>query len=144
MGRQWFRIEVNATTVLPVQVSAVPFQWATFLRDARQAAQPFFAAFLPPAAQQAEPAASLAARAQAQGPAAARAGLSEAAVLTAVIAAVQAALGEEVGSGTPLLQAGLDSLGENFWNENCVIWSTSSHQNIIHMNQVSCSCKHAQ
>lgn len=98
------------TSCSRVQVSAVPFRWATFLRDARQARQPFYAALLPDRAAQVDAAAVQ----QKQTMAVAPASLSEAAVTAAVAEAVRAALGDGVSSGTPLLQAGLDSLGETF------------------------------
>jgi hypothetical protein len=40
-------------------------------------------------------------------------GLTEAAIRTAVVGAVAAVLGEEVGPEVPLVGAGLDSLGEH-------------------------------
>ena len=91
----------------------MPFQWVTFLRDPRQAAQPFYADFLPPAtaAETPQPEPQQAGSQSAGG----KVRLSEAAVVAAVAAAVAAALGEDVGSDAPLLQAGLDSLGERIF-----------------------------
>jgi hypothetical protein len=99
-----------------VQVAAIPFRWATFLRTPQNAQQPFYAALLPEAAalQQDLPAAAIQPSQLLSDarPAAAEA-LPEAAVAAAVAEAVRAALGDGIGSSTPLLQAGLDSLGKH-------------------------------
>jgi hypothetical protein len=97
------------------QVAAIPFRWATFLRSPQNARQPFYAAFLPEAtASQHGLPASLTQLPQppADAHAADAVALSEAVVAAAVAEAVRAALGDGVSSSTPLLQAGLDSLGE--------------------------------
>lgn len=105
------------SVLVSTQVSAVPFLWPVFLRDARQAAQPFYSALMPATAPAGPPMQSLPrpcssgdAPRQLQLPQPAR--LREAAVAAAVAEAVRAALDEDVGSSAPLMQAGLDSLGE--------------------------------
>ena len=91
-----------------LQVSAVPFRWRTFLADPRQAVQPFYSEFVASEQQlrlhvagTRQPAAVVPAQQR-----------SAADVEATVAAAVAAALGEEVAADAPLLQAGLDSLGE--------------------------------
>lgn len=91
-----------------MQVAAIPFRLATFLRHPQNAQQPFYATFLPEAAalQQDLPAAVV-------QPPQLLAAPSEAVVAAAVAEAVRSALGEGISSSTPLLQAGLDSLGKH-------------------------------
>ena len=102
--------EVAAVTM------AAPYEWARFLASPARRQQPFFAAVLPPAALEAQPAAQpTAAQLSPQQRAA-----PAAAVVTpaALLPAIQQLLGDliggaaaEAGPEVPFLEAGLDSIG---------------------------------
>ena len=92
-----------------LQVAAIPFLWPAFMANPAHQV-PFYqdasgdelAAVVPGSYREVAPAPS----------AATRAGPSKEAVQAAVSQAVQSVLGPGVGASTPLVQAGLDSLGE--------------------------------
>ena len=94
-----------------VQVAAIPFRWKTFLRSPQTARQPFYSAFLSEAQQDPPAYTTQLPQLLPDARPAAAVGLSGAAVAAAVAEAVRSALGNGVSNNTPLLQAGLDSLG---------------------------------
>lgn len=110
-------LTTGATT--PAVTAAIPFRWGRFMRQPRNRALPLFEEFaLPEPTTQPAPAAAVpavghpaVAAAPAEPPAAAVPSLAD--VLSVVLAAVAAVNGEGVGEDQPLVQAGLDSLGES-------------------------------
>ena len=93
-----------------LQVAAVPFLWSTFLSSAFQGQQAFYAEFSP---KHTLPNSSNAAVMHQPGMQATPAPTWEAARVHAqVVQAVRAVHGQEIGGKVPLVQAGLDSLGE--------------------------------
>ena len=99
-----------------MQVAAIPFLWPAFMANPAHQV-PFYqdasgdelAAEVPGNQREAAPAPSVASRA----------GPSKEAVQAAISQAIQSVLGPGIGSGTPLVQAGLDSLGERFRLSAC-------------------------
>lgn len=93
-----------------LQVSAVPFFWQTFLQSTAPRQDSFYANFAQQQKPQ-EPLTGIQLSADASTPS--LHGRADAARLRAqVVEAVRAVHGQEIATDAPLIQAGLDSLGE--------------------------------
>ena len=85
------------------QVAAIPFGWPTFLANSANRA-PFYASFEAAQASAAAPPTSSISKP--------KQGASEDAIRKEILSLVQNVVGSAVGENVPLVQAGLDSLGE--------------------------------
>ena len=123
---------------LHVQVAAIPFLWPAFMANPAHQV-PFYQdasgdellSSVPGSHQEAAPVPS----------AAIRAGPSRETVQAAVSLAIQSVLGPGVGSGTPLVQAGLDSLGERFHLSKYPIFSANMINGRSGWYDMQCMCE---